>query len=525
MRSGRSRASSGGLVDCGSAIALAVLIVLAGRVASGVARQNAGQAVRPAAVAGQFYPDNAAKLKAAVTMLISNAAVPSVKDPVAIVVPHAGYSFSGQIAADGFRQVMGQRYDTVVIVGANHTTGGFSRASVYDGTAWRTPLGTVAVDRELGAALVKETSDAVFDTRLHGQEHSIEVQVPFVQQLFPSARILPIVAGAADPAMCARVGRALAKVAGGRSVLVVASSDLSHYPSEADAARVDRSTLEAVARMDAGAVAAGERGVADGNVPNLLTTACGAGAILLAMEAARAMGAVRGTVVSYANSADSAAGDPARVVGYGAVVWSRGDKGADTAALKRTEPDASGALAADDKRALLRLARETIRAWFDTDTSPLPRASSARLRRPAGVFVTLRKGSELRGCIGHLAADRGVLPLVARMALESALNDTRFQPVRASELSGLEVEISVLTPMRRVSGPNDIVVGKDGVVLRVGDRSAVFLPQVATEQGWGREEMLDNLSEKAGLPAGAWRGKNAEFMTFRADVFKESEFR
>ena len=230
-------------------------------------------------------------------------------------------------------------------------------------------------------------------------------------------------------------------------------------------------------------------------------------------------------MVSYANSGDSAAGDPGRVVGYGAVVWSRGEAGADLGGLNRPVPDGSGPLGPDDKRVLLRVARETIRMYLDADTAPFPRAGSARLLRDAGVFVTLRKRGDLRGCIGRLQADRSLLPLVASMALESALNDTRFSPVRATELKDLEVEVSVLTPMKKIAGPADIVVGRDGVVLRMGDRSAVFLPQVANEQGWQREELLDNLSLKAGLPARAWREKGATFLTFQADVFKESDYR
>ncbi len=508
--------------------ALVALVLFAVCQAPEAVRQGpaagAGQ-TRPAAVAGQFYPRDGAKLKAAVTTLLGAALQRPVGEPVAIVVPHAGYSFSGQIAADGFRQVAGRRYDTVIIVGTNHTTGGFTRVSVYDGAAWQTPLGTVPVDQDLARALVKEDAGAVFDNRLHVQEHSVEVQVPFVQLQFPAATILPLVVGAPDAAMCARVGRALAKVVGGRRVLIVASSDLSHYPSAADAARVDRVTLEAIARMSPSALQAAEQPVIDQRYPGLVTSACGQGAILVSMEASRALGANRGIVVSYANSGDSAGGDPGRTVGYGAVVWSRGEAGADLSALERPAPDPSGSLEPGDKRVLLRIARDTIRTYLDTDTAPLPRAGGARLLRGAGVFVTLRKGGDLRGCIGHLQADRPLLPLVASMAIESAFNDTRFTPVSAKELKDLEVEVSVLTPMKKVAGPSDIVVGRDGVVLQVDDRSAVFLPQVATEQHWQRDEMLDNLSLKAGLPARAWRARGATFLTFQADVFKESDYR
>ncbi len=481
--------------------------------------------VRPPAVAGQFYPGETPALTSAIAALLAAAPVVHAGDPVALVVPHAGYAFSGQVAADGFRQVQSGRYDTVVIIGTNHTTPGFRKVSVYEGDAWRTPLGIVAVDRDLAAALVKDTSDAVFDTTLHAREHSVEVQVPFVQRLFPEARVLPLVVGTPDPAMCARVGRALAKLVKGRRVLIVASSDLSHYPGDADAARIDRRTLDAIASMDTDGLHAAEATVADGGVPNLVTIACGEGAIIVAVEAARTLGANRGTVVSYANSADSPMGDPARVVGYGAVLLSRGERGSDTSALQRPSPDPSGSLGPDDKRLLLRLARDTIRQYLESATVPLPRGGSSKLLRQAGAFVTLRLRGELRGCIGRLVPDRRLLPLVAAMALESAFNDPRFTPARAGDLKAMEIEVSVLTPMKPVNGPGDIVVGRDGVVLKVGDRSAVFLPQVAGEQGWNREQLLDNLCQKAGLPPRAWRGSDAKFLTFQADVFKESDYR
>jgi AmmeMemoRadiSam system protein A len=137
-----------------------------------------------------------------------------------------------------------------------------------------------------------------------------------------------------------------------------------------------------------------------------------------------------------------------------------------------------------------------------------------------GVFVTLKKRGSLRGCIGHMMPDRPLAPLVGMMALQAAFEDPRFRRLTLPEVPELAVEISVLTPMKPVSGPGDIVVGRDGVLLQKGGSSAVFLPQVAPEQGWGLEEMLDNLSCKAGLPASAWR-KGASFSTFQAEVFGE----
>jgi hypothetical protein len=362
---------------------------------------------------------------------------------------------------------------------------------------------------------------AVFDATLHAREHSVEVQVPFVQHVFPGATIVPVVVGAADPESCGRFGRALASLAAGRRLLIVASSDLSHYPERRAAAEVDRRTLEAIANMKADALAELEAR-AGSQQRGVETCACGEGPIRVAIEAARALGATRGTVISYANSGDTAIGDPERVVGYGSVVFSKGEAGSDLRALQPMPADTAGALDNADKKVLLRLVRETITRFLRTDTLPLPRGGSARLLRETGAFVTLKSHGQLRGCIGRIQPAGPLIQLVGTLALDSAFRDSRFKPVGAAELKDIEIEVSVLTPLVSVARPDAIQPGRDGVVLRVGDRSAVFLPQVATEQGWTRTEMLDNLAQKAGLPAGAWRDTRATFQTFRADVFDES---
>ncbi|MCX6544092.1 MAG: AmmeMemoRadiSam system protein B [Acidobacteria bacterium] len=482
--------------------------------------------ISPSTVAGAFYPADPARLRAAIDGYLGDAVASRSSDPVAIVVPHAGFVFSGPIAADGYRQLAGRTFDTVVILGANHTGRGDQRMAVYDGPDLLTPLGSAVVDRALAAAIVNEGIDAVFDSSAHEGEHSIAVQIPFVQTVLPHAKIVPIVVGPSDAATCARFGRALAKTLEGRRTVLVASSDLSHYPAQPDAVVVDAHTLEAVASLDPNRLGRAFARTDDVRAGNLATRACGEGAIRVVMEAARSLGATRGTVVSYANSGDTVLGEPGRVVGYGAVVFSRGEeRGSDVEALARAVPDATRALDAADRRLLLRLARETISRYLASDTVPLPRGGSSRLLRESGVFVTLKKHGELRGCIGRLQAQGTLVRLVSAMAFESAFRDPRFEPVRAGELGEIDIEVSVLTPPRQVAGPGAIAVGRDGVILRLGDRSAVFLPQVATEQKWNREQLLDNLALKAGLPTDAWRGKTAQLLTFQADVFSEATLR
>jgi AmmeMemoRadiSam system protein A len=288
---------------------------------------------------------------------------------------------------------------------------------------------------------------------------------------------------------------------------------------------VDRETLAAIAKMDPAAFLTTVQAHRDKNIPNLVTSACGEAPIMAAMAAAKSLGATHGVVVSYANSGDLSIGERSRVVGYGAVVLTAEgeDKNTRVSAQPKRE-SVSAPIGSADKKALLAFARDTISRIFLTDTVPLARGFNENVQQPRGVFVTLKKKGELRGCIGRIIGDEPLCKLVGAMALQAAFNDSRFQPLGADELSDTNIEISVLTPMKKVAGAADIVVGRDGVLLSKEGRSAVFLPQVATEQGWNREELLDNLCLKAGLTAGSWK-EGAQLSSFQAVVFSESEFK
>jgi AmmeMemoRadiSam system protein B/AmmeMemoRadiSam system protein A len=502
-----------------------VCIVLALGCRGGIGAAGQGsQGIREPAMAGQFYPADARSLNATLDSVLRDSMPAGHERPIAIVAPHAGYVYSAQVAADAWHQTAGQQYDTIVILGTNHTTAGFERIGVYPGSGFRTPLGVARVDQALSAALVKEDPDCVADVAVHLKEHSIEVQVPFAQRLFPNAAIVAVVVGSEDAGMVTRFGRTLGRLLSGRQALIVASSDLSHWPSWRDANVADRRTLEAIASLDPDRVRSAAAYATRG-VPNLATCACGEGSVRAAMTAARALGAARGRVVSYANSGDLSIGDPDRVVGYGAVVFSAGDPGSDSSVLLPQSPAAQALPpTVADKKQMLVLARESVRRYLDSGSVPLARGFSAAMDRPQGVFVTLRKRGALRGCIGQMAPDRPLRVLVGRMALAAAFEDERFDKVRSNELKDIEIEISVLTPFKEVPGPSAIVVGRDGVLLQKDRRSAVFLPQVATEEHWTRDEMLDNLCLKGGLATGCWRA-GARLSTFQADVFKEGDFR
>jgi hypothetical protein len=486
--------------------------------------RNPENDIRFPIVAGRFYPASASALRQAVRKFMADAVPVQVKNPLAIVVPHAGYVFSGQIAADGFRQAADQPCDVVVVLGTNHTSGSFRKISIYPGDGFSTPLGTTMIDKEVVKALLAADSDCVPDKSLHQQEHSIEVQLPFIQVLFPDAHIVPAVIGVPDIGLCNRFGAALAGVLKSRRALIVASADLSHYPTADAAEDVDKKTLAAMEKMDPALLQKTTQAQMRRGIPNLHTCACGEAAVMAAMSAARAMGATAGRVIRYAHSGDVPAGERDRVVGYGAVVYYANPQSAQTDESGFPTEASGEKLSDDDKKALLTLVRETLTRHLSGQAAPRAQGLGPAAQQKRGIFVTLKKRGALRGCIGRMIPDKPLHILAGDVALQSALEDPRFRPVTLEELRDLEIEISVLTPMAPVPGADHIDVGRDGVLIRKGGRSAVFLPQVAPEQGWGRDEMLEHLCLKAGLPPGSWK-EGAQLLTFQAVVFSETDFK
>ncbi len=479
---------------------------------------------RKPAVAGQFYPADPAKLRAALEHFFQDAKPASVSRPLALIVPHAGYIYSGQIAADAFNQARKFSYDLIVILGTNHTTPGFSGVSIYPRKGFRTPLGLAEIDEALADSLIESGKEYRFEPELHRGEHSVEVEVPFVQYAFPGVKILPVVIGEPDPDLCLNFGRALAKILHSRRALIVASSDLSHYPAHDDAVKVDHQTLEAIVKLDPIYLHDIIRAQMQRDVANLATCACGEAPMLAAIAAAVELGTNCGTIISYANSGQTPLGSKRRVVGYGAVALSREENCNPQAELLESAPaKGCGELAGADKKMLLTFARKTIRYFLEGEVLPLPRGFSPALYLKCGAFVTLRKNGDLRGCIGHMNEDKPLCEIVGAMALQAAFEDPRFEPLTHDELPEIEIEISVLTPCKAIDGADQIAVGRDGVLLKQNGHQAVFLPQVAAERHWTCEEMLDHLCLKAGVKPGSW-GKDTQLFTFQAIVFQESDF-
>ena len=278
--------------------------------------------VRSPVVAGQFYPADPDELASLVDRLLAEAE-PVAGAPVGLVVPHAGYVFSGAVAAAGFRQLTQATYDLAVVIGGDHQLPLSNPISVWAEGGFETPLGVVPVDAELAQALIGADPRIGFDRLSHQDEHPIEVEIPFLQRACPGCRILPILMASDDEETVRALADALLEVLPPTGVVVIASSDLSHYPGYDDAAALDGATLAAIETGDATRVRQTVARQMEKDVPGLLTCACGLGPILVAMRVAQGLGADTGTVLGYANSGDSPFGDRSGVVGYGAVMFWR----------------------------------------------------------------------------------------------------------------------------------------------------------------------------------------------------------
>lgn len=454
-------------------------------------------------VAGSFYPAESVLLAGQINKYLNDAKPEAVNgDIIALISPHAGYIYSGPVAAYGYKAISGRKYDTVVIIGISHFT-------LFDGVAYlekdlyRTPLGDLPIDLEFTGRLARVEKDTLRkNPRAFEEEHSAEVEIPFLQMSLKDFKIVVLLMGRPDYATCNKLARGLVKVIKerGRKVLIVASTDLSHYLKYDDAIAKDRVTLSELLNFDAARFAES----ASARECEL----CGSGPVVTAMIAGKALGADKVQILKYANSGDTA-GDKSRVVGYAsAVIYKYKEEG--------------GMLNSGQKKELLDIARKTVESSVRNGKIPEFKETDPGLLAQEGAFVTLHKKGELRGCIGNIIGTQPLWMTVRDMAVQSSSHDPRFEPVSPGELKDIKIEISVLSQPKRVQEITEIKMGTHGVIVKRGFNSGVFLPQVATETGWSRDEFLSNLcAHKAGLPADAWKDKKTELYSFTAQVFGE----
>ncbi len=466
--------------------------------------------IREPAVAGAFYPDQPDTLARDVKKYIENARREKIEgEIIALVSPHAGYIYSGQVAAFAYKLIEGKTYDTIVVVGPSHHAL-FKGASIYDRGGYRTPLGVIPVDTELSRKMMEKWKEIQFLPEAHTQEHSLEVQLPFLQIVTKSFKLVPIVM---EPywswESCQMLARAIAETVRGKKVLLVASTDLSHFHSYEKAVDLDRIVLDRIDRFDPEGL--------NLDLKNNRAEACGGGPVVAVMLAAKALGANQGKAIKYLNSGD-VTGDRGRVVGYGAGVFYRTAGGTEKMRGEKKVGVDLG-LNAEDKRQLHEIAKAVIENRAKGKPVPEFKVDAPILKENRGAFVTIQKKGQLRGCIGYIEGRGPLHKTIEEMAEAAAFRDPRFTPVKEKELPELEIEISVLTPLRKITDVNEIEVGKHGIYIKKGWNSGLLLPQVATDYGWDRLTFLEHTCQKAGLPLNAWKEKNTEIYIFSADIF------
>lgn len=420
--------------------------------------------IRRSIIAGSWYPGDAETLRHQIGEYLGAAKGSQAGGRLlGLIVPHAGYMYSGLTAAQAYRSIDPEVISSVVIVGPSHSAL-FEGAAVCGSWAWETPLGRVEIDSELSQKVI--TQDAKYihdDPSAHAKEHSLEIQLPFLQiMLKPGFKIVPIMLFDHSLASCDRLAQALAQATKGRDdVLLVASSDLSHYHPDPEAKRLDKRVVEAVRAFDPEKLA--------GDLAFEKCEACGGGPIVTVMLACRYLGGDRAVVFDHRTSGD-VTGDRRQVVGYLAAGLYQGNS-----EKNKVRGDNSGAVVtgekgfnAEEKEELFRIAHAAIESEVRGKPVPTLKPLTERLAEPRGVFVTLKQDGNLRGCIGYSEGIKPLYQAVAEMAVAAATGDPRFPPVTKEELSDLDCEISVLTPKRRIESPEEFMVGRHGIIVQRG---------------------------------------------------------
>lgn len=473
---------------------------------------------RPAAQAGRFYEADPKRLANDVDELLAQHANDTAYSNVAaLIVPHAGHVYSGNVAAAAYMAVAKEsHYKRIFLIGPSHHEW-LNGASVNsEADYYVTPLGRLKVDRETAMQLIAADSVFTYVAKAHDREHCLEVQLPFLQRRMPEVPpIVPIIVSTNDYSRLQRIAEALKPYFNDENLFVV-SSDFSHYPSYADACKVDAKTAEAVSSQDVERFISTIEENAQSGIPNLSTSACGAFPIITLMLMLNSDYQTKHLL--YQNSGDIQRSS--RVVGYHAFAILRTSNATAQSSQQLDQASSPFTLSADEKAMLKKIAHESIKNALQGKTfkSETIARESPALQQECGAFVTLHKHGHLRGCIGLLSAQLPLHETVARMAKAAAFEDPRFPKLRADEIPEIDIEISVITPMRQIHSIDEFQLHKHGIFIKKGRRSGTFLPQVADEVNWTKEEFLGHCSrDKAGLGWEGWR--DAELYVYEAIVF------
>ncbi len=465
--------------------------------------------------APDWYPKNEKKLNGLLKKYLEEASVDRIDGQIfGVIAPHAGYRYSGEIAGYSFKAIEGKKFDAVIVMASAHQHY-FKGVAIYPKGSFTTPIGSLPIDSKLAESF-SSLSFVNYDTNYFYGEHMIELELPFILKVLGKAKIVPVLFSQINRNQIKEFALKLVDISKKKNILIVVSSDLSHYHPYGEALRIDWDTIGLIKEQDSDKLYK-TQSYGGGR-------ACGLDPIVALLDCSKKRGG-KTKVLRYANSGDTA-GMKQRVVGYLSAVTYKGEDNKTAKEPKREKEMAEFDLTDVEKKNLLEIARSSLESYLKEgkrfDVKPL----NEKLQEKRGVFVTLKrkKSGQLRGCIGRMVGDQPLCDVVSEYAIHSALDDPRFPKVSPQELDDLEIEISVLTPFVKVNDINEIEVGKHGLMIQKGFQSGVLLPQVPVEWGWDRETFLQQVCSKAGLPSDAYKDKGANLYKFSAIVFSESDF-
>jgi hypothetical protein len=453
---------------------------------------------------GSFYPAEEQVLRKTIEDYLASADLPKIPGKIlGVIAPHAGYQYSASVAAYSYKAIAATGAQTVILMGPSHKYQ-FNGIASYSQGEFSTPLGNLVIDKQVNQGL-QELDFVKQQTRAFSGEHCLEVQLPFLKTVLPQAKIVPLIFGKVNREQINQLAQAIKSIAIDKKILVVVSTDLSHYHRYSEARSKDAKTISDIVGKDTQGLWRG--------VYQQKRCACGILPLIAFIDYVKLH---KGKIskLHYANSGDTA-GNKQSVVGYLSAVGYV-DEGKQKQGVDMGLTDA-------DKKKLLEMARTTLEHKLNGEQLPEFEAGSPVLKEKRAVFVTLKKNGQLRGCIGRIVADLPLYKVVPKQVLQAALEDPRFPALEPQEVPEIEIEISVMTPFEEVKDLSTIKVGKHGLMLYKGFHSGLLLPQVPVEQNWDRQTFLEHLSLKAGLNKDAYK-QDAVIYKFSAEVFSESQF-
>lgn len=463
--------------------------------------------------AGRFYPADKASLTEQLSSLFSSCKKTKADGIVrAIIAPHAGYVFSGRTAAAAFSSIPeSAEFKNIFVIGSSHVMA-FDGASVYSVGDYITPLGKMVVNKEIANKLISDNKVFNFPVTSHLQEHSLEVQIPFIQfHLKNCHTIVPIVIGTNNRKTIKAIADALRPYFTPENLFVI-SSDFSHYPAYDDAVVNDRQTATALVSNKPETFLTTLDKNSQKHIRGLATSMCGWTSGLTLLYLTEGNDDLHYEQIDYTNSGDSPYGGKDEVVGYNAIIVTQEESANEPYTFDEKE-----------KNQLFTLARNSIRSKLYGEKSNVSNEElSPKLTEPAGVFVTLKIGGNLRGCIGRFISSDPLYKVVQESATSSAFGDPRFSPLTKEEYPKTEFEITVLGPLKKIKSIDQIILGRHGIYIKKDFRSGTMLPQVATENGWTREQFLGYTArDKAGIGWDGW--KDAEIYIYEGVVLEEKK--